>query len=500
MTKIRSLSKNIKYNAVSKAITFIVSFALLPFIIFHTGKEIYGIYILVTAITGYLGIMDFGVTGAVVKYVAEFTGKGAFKRVNEIVSASFSFYMIIGFIAAAILLILSFYFDLLFKVEATNKVIATHLFWITAGASVFIWPLRSFEWVLHGFQRYDWLAISNIITTVLTGISAYLIFTNGLSIVHYLFISYVFIISRYAVAYIVVSKRLLREKVAFPYFNRNVLRMIFGFSFYVFLTTLGSILIFQIDDLVIGAFVSVSAVSLYYVGYNLQNALRVTNSLIGGPLFPAYAEMEGKGEYDKQKMMLLKGTKYMALIFTPMVIITILFAASLIKNWMGNGFVESVLPAQVLISFWLFNSISEVGAGMLTAKGYVKVIFKIWAINAFVNLSLSLILVKYFGIVGVALGTTISMVLINFPLVLYQILKVFNLTLKEYFNLTLKSNLGVYLLSAILSLLFQKFLLPTNVWMVFLEMGVVYLLTLVAGYRWALLVKERQEVQAMLRF
>lgn len=500
MSRIKSISKNIKYNAASKIITLIINFALLPFIISHTGKEIYGIYILVTTITGFLGIMDFGVTGAIVKYVAEFSGKGAFKRVNEIVSASFSFYMIIGFIAAAILLILSFYFEFLFRLESTNKVIATQLFWITAGASVFIWPLRSFEGALQGLQRYDWLAISNIITAVLTGISAYLIFTNGLSIVHYLFISYVFIISRYTVAYIIISGHLLRQRVVFPYFNGDTLKMIFGFSFYAFLTTLGSILIFQLDDFIVGAFVSVSAVSLYNVGYNLQNALRATNSLIGGPLFPAYAEMEGRGEYDKQKMMLLKGTKYMTMIFTPMVVITIFFAAPLIKSWMGNGFVDSILPAQVLISFWLFNSISEVGTGMLTAKGYVKVIFKIWIINAFVNLSLSLILVKYFGILGVALGTTIPMILINFPLSLYQILKIFNITLKEYFNLTIKSNLMIYLLAATLSILFQKTLLPTSVWIVFLEMGVVYLLTLVAGYRWALLVKERQEVQTMVGF
>ncbi|MEK7845721.1 MAG: flippase [Nitrospinota bacterium] len=500
MSRIKSISKNIKYNAASKIITLIINFALLPFIISHTGKEIYGIYILVTTITGFLGIMDFGVTGAVIKYTAEFSGKGDSKRVNEVISASFSFYMIIGIIAAVILLILSFYFDMFFNVGRANKEIATQLFWVAAGASVFIWPGRNFEWALYGFQQYKWLAISNIVTAVLTGVSAYLIFTNDLSIVYYLAVSYVFTIPRYAIAYIIISGHLLRQKVVFPYFNGDTLKMIFGFSFYAFLTTLGSILIFQLDDFIVGAFVSVSAVSLYNVGYNLQNALRATNSLIGGPLFPAYADMEGRGEYDKQKMMLLKGTKYLTMIFTPMVVITIFFAAPLIKNWMGNGFVDSILPAQVLISFWIFNSILEVGTGMLTAKGYVKVIFKIWVINAFINLSLSLILVKYLGILGVALGTTIPMILINFPLSLYQILKVFNITLKEYFNLTIKSNLMIYLLAAILSILFQKTLLPTNVWMVFLEMGVVYLLTLVAGYRWALLVKERQELQAIVRF
>jgi len=44
----------------------------------------------------------------------------------------------------------------------------------------------------------------------------------------------------------------------------------------------------------VGVFVSVSAVTLYHVAYTLQQGLRSINALLGDPLLPACAEMEGR--------------------------------------------------------------------------------------------------------------------------------------------------------------------------------------------------------------
>ena len=81
--------------------------ALFPFIVSHVGKEIYGIYLLVMTFTGYLGVLELGVTAAVTKYVAELTAKDDNEGAAKIVSASLSLYFIIGLVAAAALFSLS---------------------------------------------------------------------------------------------------------------------------------------------------------------------------------------------------------------------------------------------------------------------------------------------------------------------------------------------------------------------------------------------------------
>jgi O-antigen/teichoic acid export membrane protein len=501
MSQKKVIANSIKYNSLGWVVAFVINFALLPFIVSHVGTEIYGAYILVMTFTGYLGTLDFGVATAVIKYVAEFIGKGDRDEVNRIISASFSFYLVVGIIVAAILFIFSFFFQYLFEVEAANSSTFQQLCWVAAGASLFIWPSRLFEGVLQGLQRYGWRAINEAGCAILTGISAYFIFAvfDG-GIVHFLVASYVIIILRYLSAYIVGNLYLLKAKLVFPYFKREVLRRIFSFSVFVFLASLTNIIIFHLADFIIGAFVSVSAVAIYAVSYRIQDGFRAVNSIIGAPLVPAGAVMEGRNEYQTQRALLYKGTRYSSLVFVPAVIIVIVFAEPFIRYWMGSGFEESVLPAQVLLALWLFNGTSEVGSGMLTAKGYVKTKFKIAAFNAAVNLTLSLILVRYMGILGVALGLAIGAAFIEFPLIVHNILKVLDVGYREYFKKAIMRNLVVYLFTAALSFTTLYILQPDSLFFVLLEMGVIYCFSLLFGFALLLSSGERQEVLHMVRF
>ena len=495
----RIIGRNIKYPLISKIIATGLQFILLPFIVSHVGKEIYGAYLLVMAFTGYLGLLDLGVTSAVVKYVAEFGGKGDEERANKIISASLSFYTVFGVVIGIILLISSFYFNTIFHVEASNERVIQELLWVTALASIFVWSSRTFEGVLRGLQRYDLGAIINIFVKVCTALAAYLIFTAGYGMVHFLAISYLFIIIGNVLSYVLAYRCIQGQRIIFPYFNKEVFKTIFSFSSFVFLGSLTSIIIFHVDDFVVGAFVSVSAVTLYSVAYTLQHGVRSINALFGDPVVPACAEMEGKKEFEKQKMLLYKGTKYTTATLLPLVIIVIIFARPLITYWMGEGFEESVLPAQVLVAFWLFNGIINTAGGIITAKGYVRALFKITFLNAVINLILSLILVRYWGILGVALGTTLPMVLVNFPLLLVIMLRVLDIRIRDFFEVALRDNLKIYALTAILSIMALEYLYPPSLFWVLLSMMIIYGISIVSGFFTSLSAKEREEILIMVK-
>lgn len=498
MSRLKKISNNIKYNVISQIFNFVTFFVLLPFIISHAGKELYGVYTLSTTFTGYLGILDFGVASAIIKYVAEFSGKGDHDRLNSVVSASFSFYVFIGCVIALLLVAIPMFFGSLFKIDPVNMSIVKQLFLIAAIASILIWPGRTFEGVLLGSQRYGLLAATSIITTLLVAVSAYFIFSRGLSIIYYSLTVYSFNIIRYFIYYILSQRFQLIRRIVFPYFDRDIFKLIFNFSFFVFLASVINVVIFNLDNFIIGTFVSVSAVTLYSVSVSLQNIFRSFNSLIGGPFFPANAEMEGRGEVDKQRLLLLKGTRLMTLIFIPMVISAIVFCRPFIIQWMGSGFIDSVAPAVVLLIFWIFNGTLEIGAGMLAAKGHVKEIFHIGALNAVLNLTLSLILVRRFGILGVALGTAIPMVFVNFPLMLNLMLKVLSIDLKEYFSFVVEKNLAIYIFVVLVSLLMRNFFAPRSLIIVILQMGISYAAAIGVAYLYVLTSEEKLEIRATI--
>src|SRR3989344_7770190 len=150
MSRKRVISSNIKYNIANYGISFVIGLMLFPFIVSHVGKEVYGAYLLVMTFIGYFGVLDFGVGTAVAKYIAEFAGRDDREGMGKIINCSLFFYIIIGSVSAAALLLLSFYFDSIFNISPANAEVMRQLLWVGAAASLCIWPGRTFDGILYG--------------------------------------------------------------------------------------------------------------------------------------------------------------------------------------------------------------------------------------------------------------------------------------------------------------------------------------------------------------
>lgn len=496
MSKARTIGKNITFIAASRIVAVVMSFVLFPFIISHVGKEVYGVYLIVMSVTGYFGIFDLGVMSALTKYVSEYNGKGDREGINKIANASFSFYVMIGIIVSLILFLCSVYFNKFFKVEPLNIVIIKQLF-ISAGIfAFFIWPLSMFRGAIQGLNLWNVDASVNMVSQILIAAATFFLLISGHGIVALFIATQMIIIGSNFFLYLIVKKK-IGLKIIFPYTDIHTFKFIFNFSTFMFLSSLITILLFQIHNIIIGYFVSVSAVSVYAVAYNIQNYFRVANSTIGSPSWIIASEMEGARDYEKQKSLLLKGTKYMTAFFLPAVIIAFFFLEPFINYWMGPSFSYSILPAKIIVLFWLFSGTSELAAGMLTAKGIIRQPLMIQAAAAISNIIISLCLIKMLGIVAIAIGLTFSMAFILFPLYIRLSLKSLGVTIKEYFDKSIKCNLGLYLLVAIMSIIVMTGLYPKNLFVTFLEMGLIYSLSLLFYYIMVLSSNERLEIRKM---
>lgn len=478
----------------NRVVALIISFFIFPFIVRHTGQELYGVYLIVMMVTGYFGLLDLGVMSALTKYVSEFRGLGDAEAINRIINASLSFYVLIGVIAALLLFGCSFFFERIFRIETKNLVFVRQLFIIAGISSLLTWPLSTFRGTVEGLNLWDIEAIVNMLVQILNALFAIIIFTAGYGIVLYFISSQILNIFG-SIAFYLVSKRKTPFTIFFPYFDVKTFRCIFNFSSFMFLGSLVSIFLFQIHNVIIGYFISLSAVTIYAVAYNIQSYFRYINSAIGAPSWTLASEMEGRGDYDGQRTLLFKGTKYMSVVFLPLVLIMFFFAEPFINYWMGPGFQESVLPAKIIILFWLFNGTLEPATGMLSAKGIVKKPFYIQIVVAIANIVIGISLIKIIGITAVALGLTLSMMVIGAPLYLRLSLKSLNVSLMTYFNQVLKSNLLLYLFVAALSFVLSRYGYPKNLFFALFEMAAIYITSLVLYYAVILNKDEKTEIR-----
>lgn len=474
MSKKRRIGRNLQFRALSALVIGVTSFALLPFIVSRVGKEVYGIYLLALTVTGYFNLLDLGVVSAVAKFVAELRGKGDSREAGHVISASLSFYVLVGLVACLVLLLLSLYFEHIFGVAAENRAVVQRLFQIFAVTALLAWPTTAFRGAVRGLQLWDREAVVDIAGQIAYAAAAVFLLSSGFGIVA-LALAYQLIgIVAGVMLFLIARRNLKGARLSFPFFRRDIFGKIFSFSGFIFLAGLVNIVIFQIDGIIVGAFVSVAAVTTYSVAFALQNYLRTINSVVGAPPWTACAEMEGRGDFEGQRELFFKGTRYITLACLPMTVIAIAFARPLVMGWMGKGFVSAVLPAQVLLSFWLLNYTVEIGAGIVSAKGLVRRLFFIQLANGIANLVLSLVLVRPLGILGVALGTALPMAVLGFPLVLAVALRTLGVGLETFFRKAVRDGVLAAALAAAASMVALQLAYPGNVYLTFGEMALVY--------------------------
>lgn len=496
MSKISIIGRNIRFTILSRVLALIITFFIFPFIVRHTGQELYGVYLIVMTITGYFGLLDLGFMSALVKYVSEYSGVGDTRAINRIINASLSFYTLIGIAAALLLFSFSMYFNRFFGVEAQNLALAKQLFMAAGISALFTWPLSTFRGTVEGLNLWDVEAVVNMVVQMLNALFAVIIFNSGYGIVLY-FISSQMLNILGCMAFYIISKKKIPFTISFPYLDVKTFRFIFNFSSFMFLSSLVSIVLFQIHNFIIGYFISLSAVTIFAVAFNIQNYFRTINSAIGAPPWTVASAMEGEGDYDGQRSLLFKGTKYMSIVFLPVVLITFFFAEPFINFWMGHGFQESIVPAKIIILFWLFNGTIEPAAGMLSAKGIVRKPLYITMLVAISSIVIGLALIKSIGITAIALGLSLSMIIIGAPLYLRLSLKSLNVSFMEYFNKAVKSNLSLYLFVAVLSFVLSRYWYPKNIYFTLFEMGSIYLISLVFYYVVILSKDEKLEIRRL---
>src|SRR5262245_11114756 len=150
---------SIKYTVVRNALSnwaafgadALVAFLLTPYLIGRLGTTVYGVWILVGALAGYLGMLDFGLRISIGRHVAFHRGRedheGILRTLNTALTA------LVGLGAAAWVLVMAAALQLhvLFPIPPEQLADARHALVIVGVQLAAGLPLRSFDAVLWGF-------------------------------------------------------------------------------------------------------------------------------------------------------------------------------------------------------------------------------------------------------------------------------------------------------------------------------------------------------------
>ena len=203
----------------------------------------------------------------------------------------------------------------------------------------------------------------------------------------------------------------------------------------IFLHKIGSYCVFGTDNILISAFVNIKAVGLYSNYTMIINQLASLLTPIIGGIGASIGNLIATENEDKNYEIF----KIMFLINFFIYSISSIFLYNLLEPfidfWLGKGLLLDKLSfILIIVNFYITGMRCVVDtfkakAGIFTHDKYMPLI------EAFINLVSSILLVRYFGLAGIFMGTIISTIAIplwNQPRLVYK--NVFKKNLLDYFS------------------------------------------------------------------
>lgn len=204
----------------------------------------------------------------------------------------------------------------------------------------------------------------------------------------------------------------LRPKLASV--DPNLVTNLFSDGWKFFVIGIGWMVNWQTDNMVISHFLGAAQVTPYAVTFSLFAMATGLQTLAYPSLWPAYTEAFAQGDYAWIRETLRSNFKFSFFSSIAIVGVLTIFGSEIIRLWAGAA---AVPPFSVIIwmALWrLMLSTLLVGSCLLNATGHLKGMTIYGTITAVLNLTLSILLAKTYGITGVIAATVIAFAIANY--------------------------------------------------------------------------------------
>ena len=403
-----TVARNTSARYVALATDILVGVVMLPFNLAHLGAGDYGLWVLLGSLTIHFSVFDLGFSGAMVKFVAQYRASSNVRALNEISSTMFFAFAAIGALVYLAVVGVALNLQHLFPLTAAEARVGTTVLLIIGVHIALNFPFSVFGSITSGFQRYDINSGAAIVTSLAAaGVNVWLILA-GYGLVGLVAGTTTVRVLAYLVyrrnAYRVYPELRIRPALA----RMARLREVTGFSLYTMVIDWANRLNYQLDAIVIGAFLGPAAVAVWAPAERIiSSTQRLTNQL-NGMLFPAVVDSDAANELARLRQILIEGTRLSLAFVVPIATILLVLADVVIRAWLGSraALVGGAIPViQVLAIAVAIRVGGATGTTVLKGAGRHRMLAAVNLATGAVNVGLSAWLVGRYGLVGVAVGT-----------------------------------------------------------------------------------------------
>lgn len=395
------------------ALNMIISVAYTPILTRALGQSEYGLYSLVSTVISYLTVLDFGFGNAIIIYTSKYKAKSEKVKEQKLHGMFLIIYTIIGFIAGLIGVIIAYNTNKIFGQNMTTEELkkAKILMLILSGNLVFTFAFSIYSSIITAYEKFVFQKLVNIVRIILQPLIMIILLHYGYkSIALVILITILNILSLLINA--IYCKKKLKLKFKFGKIDTLLLKEIIAYSIWVFLNAIMDKINWSLDQSILGIMSGTVAVSIYSIAGQLDQIYLNFSTAITGVLLPKVAKMQANNASDEEFTdIFIKTGRIQYIILALIMSGFILYGREFINiMWVGLEYDKSYVIAIILMLPLTFPLIQNVGLSIIQAKNQYKYRVKVLFIFAIVNAVISVFFAKWWGAIGAALGTSLSIV------------------------------------------------------------------------------------------
>lgn len=189
-----------------------------------------------------------------------------------------------------------------------------------------------------------------------------------------------------------------------PTLRRKVLRYNVPLS----ATRLSNVVDKQMDVILVGYFLTSTAVGFYALGKQIADFVRVPAASIGFALSPTYGSEKAKGNVEGATAVFEESLRNTLIFYVPACAGIVVIADSAIPTVFGGEYTGAVVVVQILAVFIFFDSFIKITGPGLDYLGRARTRAIANAITSTGNIVLNVLLIPLIGVAGAAIATVIA--------------------------------------------------------------------------------------------
>ena len=383
-----------------------------PILLKILGQNEYGVYSFSNSIVAYLGLINFGFSGAYLKFYSKYKANNEIDNINKLNALYIIVFSCISLLVVIGGLILVFNINAIVGNGFTNEEVnlsAKLLVIMTINMAVTL-PFTALCSFVISRERFIFNNFVHLFKNISNPVLCFIILQLGYRSQGICTVLLVVTLCSFFIN-IIYCNRNLKIHYSFKNIDWSVLKEICSFSVYLFIWSIADIFIWQVGNIVLARTQGSSAVAIYAIVIQFCTLFMMFSTAISSVFTPQiYKVIYENDSPSKLTNIMIKVGRLQFYIILYIWISFFVFGKQFILLWIGDCYITAYYACLLMFTFMIIGLTQNTGIDMLRAANAYKIRSVCHLVFALLNFPISYILSKKMGIYGCAIGTIISIV------------------------------------------------------------------------------------------